>query len=274
MAWIRLSDDYNDHPKFDNLSDGAFRLWHQAMGYCRKFKTDGLIPDASVRKFKAFSAKRKVELMTPCQTGENPLWWPVDGFGIKVHDYLEWNLSKEEEAKEADGAAKRMRRLRAGRRSVSCSPEQVGERSADVPGRVRVGKIVDLRSSEKERERKPNSESRWPIFKGNRLVVFDWMLTTLQRTLGPHADAMEWDTWLDAADQRALKEPTVAADWWPWLQEQLLDEARTRGWTVGAAVSDMSKTLADQQAAYEAKCRIESEAVLALVRRDEARAKS
>lgn len=272
MAWIRLSDDYNDHPKFDNLSDGAFRLWHQAMGYCRKFKTDGLIPSASVRKFKAFSTKRQGELMTPWQIDENPLWWPVEAFGIRVHDYLEWNLSKEEEAKEADAAAKRMRRLRAGRRSVVCSPEQGGERSPDVPGRV--GKERVLRIPERERERKPTAGSRWPIFKGNRLVVFDWMLDHMQRTLGNYAESMEWDTWLDAADQRAMKEPTVAADWWPWLQEQLLDEARTRGWTVGLAFANAQKTIADQQAAYEAKCRSESEAVLALVRRDEARAKS
>lgn len=151
MAWIRLSDDYNDHPKFDQLSDGAFRLWHQAMGFCRKFKTDGLIPHVTVKGFKAFSRARAKELTTPWREGENPLWLDVDGFGVKVHDYLEWNLSKDEESKEADGAAKRMRRLRSERRSVLGSPEQLGERSPDVPGRESV------RSSfpERERERKP-----------------------------------------------------------------------------------------------------------------------
>lgn len=246
MAWIRLSDDYNDHPKFDNLSDGAFRLWHQAIGYCRKFKTDGLIPSASVRKFKAFSPKRQTELMTPCHEGENPLWWPVEAFGIKVHDYLEWNLSKEEEAKEADGAAKRMRRLRSARRSVPRSPEQVGERSPDVPGRV--GKVLDLRTSERERERKPTAESKWPIYKGNRLVVFDWMLTKMQATLGPYADSVEWDVWLDAADQRAMAQQVVVSDWWPWLQSELLTYARSQGWAV--AVQTTGKpTLAAKMAA-------------------------
>lgn len=131
MAWIRLSDDYTDHPKFANLSDGAFRLWHQAMAFCRKFKTDGLVPTPTVKGFKAFSPKRMNELLTPWRDGEKPLWWTVDGFGVKVHDYLEWNLSKEEEAKEADAAVTRMRRLRSSRRS----PEQTYERSVDVPGR-------------------------------------------------------------------------------------------------------------------------------------------
>lgn len=134
MAWIRLSDDYTDHPKFSNLSDGAFRLWHQGMAFCRKFKTDGLIPSATVKGFKAFSRKRAEELTAPWNAGENPLWLDVEGFGVKVHDYLDWNLSKEEEAKDADAAAKRMRRLRLDRRSPDCSPEHQGERSPNVPG--------------------------------------------------------------------------------------------------------------------------------------------
>lgn len=147
MAWIRLSDDYNDHPKFDRLSDGAFRLWHQGMGFCRKFQTDGLIPTESLRQFKAFSTKRMSILLMPWREGENPLWHTIEGFGVKVHDYLEWNLSKDEESKDRDAAAVRMRRLRSGRRS----PEQGGERSPDVPGRV--GK--DLVLVEREREREP-----------------------------------------------------------------------------------------------------------------------
>lgn len=145
MAWIRLSDDYNDHPKFLKISDGAFRLWHQAMGFCRKFKTDGLIPMDIVRTLAAFRANRMQELMTPWKDGENALWLAVEGFGVKVHDYLDWNLSKDEESKETDGAAKRMRRLRAGR-SVPCSPERRGERSPNVPGGV--GKVL-VRSSER-----------------------------------------------------------------------------------------------------------------------------
>lgn len=108
MAWIRLSDDYNDHPKFDSLSDGAFRLWHQGMGFCRKFQTDGLIPTASLRQFKAYSAKRMRILLTPYVPGENPLWRAIDGFGIKVHDYLEWNLSKEDENQQREEAKQRM----------------------------------------------------------------------------------------------------------------------------------------------------------------------
>jgi 5-methylcytosine-specific restriction endonuclease McrA len=108
MAWIKLSDDYNDHPKFDCLSDGAFRLWHQAIGFCRKFQTDGLVPLATVRKFQSYSPKRVTELVTPWQPGASPLWVKVEGFGFRLHDYLIWNLSKEDENQQRAESKQRM----------------------------------------------------------------------------------------------------------------------------------------------------------------------
>lgn len=159
MAWIRLSDDYNDHPKIDSLSDGAFRLWHQGMGYCRKFQTDGLIPTKTLRGLKAYSQKRMRELMTAWSDGERPLWHEVEGFGVKVHDYLDWNPSREEEQAERSGSAARMRKYRAGHpdemlRRNSAVTESVtgGVTNAFVPGRKGSG------SSDQEKEREDISE--------------------------------------------------------------------------------------------------------------------
>lgn len=148
MPFIRLSDDYNDHPKFDCLCDGAFRLWHQGMGFCRKYQTDGLIPMATVRKFKAYSPKRMKELLTPWQPGANALWQTVEGFGVKVHDYLFWNLSKEEEQEARTAATERMRRSRAALKAARAGvrdASHLSERSLDV--QERAGS--DLRQDEK-----------------------------------------------------------------------------------------------------------------------------
>lgn len=121
MAWIRLSDDYNDHPKFIHLSDGAFRLWHQGMGFCRKFQTDGSIPMMTVRSFTAYSVKRMKELLTPWRVGEYALWNEEPG-GVKVHDYLEWNASKDEENERRVEHRDRMRSLRERRASSRSAP--------------------------------------------------------------------------------------------------------------------------------------------------------
>ncbi len=117
MAWIRLSDDYMDHPKFAGLSDGAFRLWHRGMSYSRKYQTDGLLSLSTVRAFKEYSPKRVSVLSTPHQDGANALWQTVEGFGFKVHDYLDWNPSKDEENERKAESKERMRQFR-GRRST------------------------------------------------------------------------------------------------------------------------------------------------------------
>lgn len=117
MAFIRLSDDYFDNPKFENISDGAFRLWHQALAYCRRHATDGLFSFKTMRGWRFYSKSREQQLSTPYVDGANPLWVLIPKFGYKLHDYLDWNLSKDEEASERVGAADRMRRFRGRRRS-------------------------------------------------------------------------------------------------------------------------------------------------------------
>ena len=156
MAWIRLSDDYNDHPKFFHLSDGAFRLWHQAMGFCRKHKTDGLIPTTALRTLRAFTAKRMTELLTPWSPGENALWQAVDGFGVKVHDYLEWNPSRDEENARRDDSKDRMRALRAGRRSHSVMPSVSANTPRTFANVLDQEKDLDRALTEKESEEKPD----------------------------------------------------------------------------------------------------------------------
>ena len=121
MPFIRLCDSYNDHPKFDRLSDGAFRLWHQAMGFCRRYQTDGYIPMTTVRGLKAYGPKRLKELLTPWQPGAQPLWH-THGIGIRVHDYLEWNPSKDEENERRGDTRDRMKTMRERRHIVKGAP--------------------------------------------------------------------------------------------------------------------------------------------------------
>jgi hypothetical protein len=97
VPWIRLSDNYIDHPKFAVLSDGSFRLWHEAMAYCRRHQTDGLIPFPVLKSFMYHTKAREKQLASPHQEGAAPLWQLIPATGYKVHDYLEWNLSKEAE---------------------------------------------------------------------------------------------------------------------------------------------------------------------------------
>jgi hypothetical protein len=250
LSWIRLDDDYIYHPKFVALSANAFRLWHEGMAYCRKLLTDGLIPRAALKTFRYAKRAHVDELMTPVGDGLAPLWEPVADFGFKVHDYLIWNRSREQELKDRESSKTRAKESRDKRTCAAREPHG----AQPVQNRNKEEGSVVLSSSEKERERKPfvTTASRWPIYKGNRLVVFDWQLTKMQATLGPFAELVEWDIWLDQADQRAMREPTVAADWWPWLQAELLVHAREQGWSVAVDGATVGKQTSKLMAAVAA----------------------
>lgn len=83
---MRLDDRFPDHPKVDALSNGAFRLHVRALCYCSEHLTDGRVPHGMARRFG--SLKCIGELMT------QGLWTDKED-GYYIHDYLDYNPSKE-----------------------------------------------------------------------------------------------------------------------------------------------------------------------------------
>lgn len=230
MPWIRLSDSYLHEDKFRMLTDGAFRLWHEGMSYCRMHQTDGLIPFRILKDFYSFSRKNEKQLSTPLREGSAPLWELIPATGYKVHNYLNWNLSKEEEQNERAGAAARMKKFRS-RYAVTnavTNGATNGVSDAFVPDRI--GKERSFRS-ERESERKPDARSKRPMFSGQRLTVFEWMVTDCLNVLGDHAEAFGLDEWFWDIDARAVRDGIVIQkrDGGEWLQAQLVAECQRRG---------------------------------------------
>lgn len=74
--------------------------------------------------------------------------------------------------------------------------------------------------------------SKHPVFKGQRLTVFDWMEEDLSRLLGRAvADALDVHAWFYELDARVVAsgELVPQRDGGKWLQEQTLTECRSRG---------------------------------------------
>jgi hypothetical protein len=115
MAWVTIDDQFPEHRKVAGLSDAAFRLHFAGIAYCSRQLTDGLIEaDAIpglVRKYKRTSL---IELT------ERGLWKPI-GIGegpaavYEVHDYLQWNSSRDVVLARKAKAAERARVSRANR---------------------------------------------------------------------------------------------------------------------------------------------------------------
>lgn len=106
MAWVRVHDGAMQDLKISTLSDSAFRLWVRGLCYCQTALTDGLIPHAALRDMGA--KRRDVDELSAVRIpGRCALWDRVDGFGFKVHDYLDWNDSREKVSARRAGAKKR-----------------------------------------------------------------------------------------------------------------------------------------------------------------------
>jgi hypothetical protein len=90
MTWVKLDDQFPDHPKVIEAGPLAAWLFVCGLGYASRYLTDGFIPSAQVRRLAMVSgpdalARKLVEV---------GLWEAADG-GFQVHNYLEYNPSAE-----------------------------------------------------------------------------------------------------------------------------------------------------------------------------------
>ncbi len=101
MPWLRLDEEFYEHPKVLLLSDAAFRVHVNAMCYCARYTTDGVVPEAALRTLRGTPRLAKQLVGAGC--------WELHDDGWLIHDFLEYNPSK----KKVD--ADRERRAASGR---------------------------------------------------------------------------------------------------------------------------------------------------------------
>lgn len=104
MTWVKLDDRFFDNPKIAAISDAAQLAHLKAMTYCARELTDGFI---SLKKGKEFAAPKVVKELVP------GLWELAEG-GFMVHDYLQYNPTREQVLAERDAAKRRMQGVRSG----------------------------------------------------------------------------------------------------------------------------------------------------------------
>lgn len=96
MPWANLDDQFPKHPKVLPMTDAAFRLHVSGICYCAQYETDGRIDDEMVPLLiPRYRARVLAELL------DRRLWAPV-AEGYEIHDYLQWNRSKEAIATERE----------------------------------------------------------------------------------------------------------------------------------------------------------------------------
>lgn len=118
MPWVKLDDRFPSHRKVALLPDRAFRLHVSAICWCAENLTDGRIAErelpliAKVRGIK--SAAKELETAG--------LWDRIEG-GWEIHDYLDYNPSREQVLAERKKNAERQERFRKKRNGKPVPPD-------------------------------------------------------------------------------------------------------------------------------------------------------
>ena len=107
MSWLKIDDQFPDHPKVVEAGPLASWLHVCGMAYCARYLTDGFIPGGQIRKLADVDNASDLAAKL-VQAG---LWETVDG-GFVVHDYLDYNPSAEEVKAKRRAGAKRQEEWR------------------------------------------------------------------------------------------------------------------------------------------------------------------
>lgn len=54
MGWVRISDDFYDHPKFTDITPLSVALWVAGLAYCNRNLTNGYIPESAAKRLLDF----------------------------------------------------------------------------------------------------------------------------------------------------------------------------------------------------------------------------
>jgi len=111
MAWVRLDDEFHNHPKVALLGDmtlPAVGLHALALCWCNSYLTDGFVPEGQITKLCGDltmllpQGKPDPIVMALVDAG---LWEETNG-GYFIHDYLKYQPSRYEVMKEKQSLSK------------------------------------------------------------------------------------------------------------------------------------------------------------------------
>lgn len=117
MPWVRIDDGLPDHPKVAQVADDA-AMWLHVCGLCyaNRYLTNGFIPKEQVRRLSRNGSRGAAKLV------KAGLWFEEEG-GYRIHDYLEYQSSRDKVLAEREAAKKRMAAAR-GQKFNGSSGEQ------------------------------------------------------------------------------------------------------------------------------------------------------
>ena len=231
MAWARIDDGALTHPKVVGMVDyrDPFHLWIWGFCYTQLHLTDGRIPSEAL-PLGCHKARRTLE--------QRQLWDVDSDGGVRIHDYLSWNDSRETISAKRASSRERMAKYR--KRTNEDVARNVTSVTSNERALSHVPRGVVQSSNSSKDSSETNARSARPIFVGQRFTVFEWMFDDIRQILGPYLDEFNLDEWFYALDEKAARMNLVIPkrDKGVWLQAQVVDEAKRRGLRIAGTNGD------------------------------------
>jgi hypothetical protein len=142
MAWVRLDDQFADHPKIAAAGPVAGWVYVSGLCYAARYLTDGFVPETIALRFAGSSPEILANLV------ECSLFDRVNG-GYLIHDFLEYNPPASKVKAEREAAKARMQRKNAPKHGVS---DEIQQKFGRNSGEIQPSPTPTPSPSESERE--------------------------------------------------------------------------------------------------------------------------
>lgn len=122
MTYARVDDQFTEHPKVLEVGPLGEALWLRGLLYASRNLTDGFVPTAYLRRMGDMDAIEQADRLEKAG-----LWHGCEG-GYRIHDYADWQRSKEEVAAISQVRAEAGRRGGLARASNEANAKQVASK--------------------------------------------------------------------------------------------------------------------------------------------------
>lgn len=112
MAWVKIDERCTEHPKIVRTGPVGLALWLSGLTYCNRNLTDGFIPTGVAHRLIDWPTTDEIV----ARLVEVGVWVEVEG-GFEVHDYLDFQPSREQVEEERRKTADRVQRWRERKRN-------------------------------------------------------------------------------------------------------------------------------------------------------------
>jgi hypothetical protein len=117
MTWLRLEDTFPEHPKIVGLSDRSFRLLVTILAYAARNSSDGLVPRRFILGWLSVHSPRGHRHEPTRELHRAGLVEIRDNGDLLIHDFLDYNPSKQDVQARRQATAERVQKWREARRN-------------------------------------------------------------------------------------------------------------------------------------------------------------